>query len=280
MKERHPFSLTMLMIIITFLMALPLLLAIINAFKPNEMIIYHPFSLPDFSSDIFINFRKALGRPDRLVQRGVVNSIVITIISVVVIIILSSMTGFYLARRTTRYSTSLQLLFMAGLMVPIQITLIPMIRFYTKLGLLGTYPGLILVMAGGGLLSFAVFVYMGFAKTIPRELDEAAIIDGANEIRLFWQIIFPLMRPATASVIIFLSLFLWNDFLHPYFILGPTRGMTATMGIYILAGSVGYSPDYGQIFAIIMMVQTPILILFFLMQKHFVAGLTGGAIKL
>ncbi len=189
------------------------------------------------------------------------------------------MTGYYLARSNSRWSKIIQLFFLAGLMVPIQITLIPMIRFYSMLGLLGTYPGLITVMSGGGLLSFAVFIYMGFIKSIPKELDEAAIIDGASSLRLFWQIIFPLIRPATASVIIFLSLFLWNDFLQPYFILGPAKGMTATMGIYILAGSVGYSPDYGQIFAIIMMVQAPILILFFFMQKQFIAGLTGGAIK-
>jgi ABC-type glycerol-3-phosphate transport system permease component len=278
MKRKHAL-LTPLMIIVTLLLALPLLLAIINAFKPNEMIIYHPFALPDLSSDIFVNFKKALNRPDRLVQRGVLNSIFIVTISVIIIVILSSMTGYYLARHSNRRSKLMQLLFLAGLMVPIQITLIPMIRFYGMIGLLGTYPGLITVMSGGGLLAFAVFIYSGFIKTIPRELDEAAIIDGASDLRLFWQIIFPLVRPATASVIIFLSLFLWNDFLQPYFILGPAKGMTATMGIYILAGSVGWSPDYGQSFAIIMMVQAPILILFFFMQKHFIAGLTGGALK-
>jgi raffinose/stachyose/melibiose transport system permease protein len=142
---------------------------------------------------------------------------------------------------------------------------------------MGSFQGLILYLSAGGMLSFAVFVYAGFAKTIPREMDESAIVDGANQFTLFWRIIFPLMRPATATVVIFVGLWTWNEFLMPLIIVGPAQGITITTGIYTAVGT--YTSDYGQIFSLMFLSALPMLVFFFALQKEFIAGLTGGALK-
>ncbi|MBV7338991.1 carbohydrate ABC transporter permease [Chloroflexi bacterium TSY] len=261
---------------ITILYALPLYLALVNTFKTQDQILYQPIEIPNpFTLD---NLRDALTRPDNLIYRGLVTSLAITVVSVILLIILSSAIGYYLARNPSRLTNIVLVLFMAGLMIPPQIYLISIVQIYRTLGLIGSGFGLILVFVGGGLLSFGVFVYTGFVKNIPRELDEAAILDGAGEFRLFWQIIFPLMRPATATVAIFLSLWVWNDFLFPLILLGPARGMTITTGLYIAIGQI-YSINYGQMFAMMALASLPVLFFYFGLQKEFIAGLTGGALK-
>src|SRR6185295_8438532 len=256
--------------------ALPLYLAFVNVFKTQQQILYHPMDLPGpFTLN---NLWQVISRPDQLLFRSLGTSIVITVVSVVCIVFLASITGYYISRQNTRVTQGLQVLFLAGLLVPPQVTLIPIVRVFKVLGLMGTFQGVALFFIGGGLLSFAIFVYVGFVKNIPRELEEAAIIDGADEFRLFWQIIFPLMRPATATVIIFLSLWTWNEFLIPLLILGPARGMTITTGIYIAVGQSS-SVDYGQMFAMMFLSSLPMLIFFFALQKEFIAGLTAGSLK-
>ncbi len=256
--------------------ALPLYLALASVFKTQDQILYHPMDLPSpFTLD---NLWQVFNRPDQLIFRSLGTSLVITVVSVLCIVFLSSITGYYIARQNSRVTQFLQVLFLAGLMIPPQVTLIPVVRVFKALGLMGTFQGVALVFIGGGLLSFAIFVYTGFVKNIPRELEEAAVIDGAGEFRLFWQIVFPLMRPATATVTIFLSLWTWNEFLIPLLILGPARGMTVTTGIYIALGEAS-SIDYGQMFAMMLLSTLPMLIFFFALQKEFIAGLTAGSLK-
>jgi raffinose/stachyose/melibiose transport system permease protein len=143
--------------------------------------------------------------------------------------------------------------------------------------MMGTFQGLILLQTGGGLLSFAVFVYSGFVRTIPRELDESAMIDGASRFTLFWRIIFPLMRPATATVVIFVGLWTWNEFLLPLIILGPGEGITITTGIFTAVDNLNI--NYGMAFALMFLSALPVLGFFFALQKEFIAGLTGGSLK-
>lgn len=262
--------------LIAALYGLPLYLALVNTFKTQQQILYHPIALPNPFT--LANLADILTRPDYLIYKGLATSLAITAVSVACLVVLSSAIGYYLARNPSRWANILLAVFMAGLMIPPQIYLIPVVVIFRKLGLIGTPYGLVLLFVGGGLLSFGVFVYTGFIKTIPRELDEAAIIDGVGEFRLFWQIIFPLLRPATATVSIFLSLWVWNDFLFPLIILGPAKGLTITTGIYIALGQL-YSISYGQMFAMMALASVPVLIFYFVLQKEFIAGLTGGALK-
>lgn len=261
--------------LVTLIFALPLYLALVNVFKTEDQIQYQPIALPaPFTLE---NLVSALTRPDNLLFEGLKNSLLITTITVIILVIFSSAIGFYIARSNKRYIQLLLLLFIVGMMVPPQVILIPAARLLQALGIMGTFQGLILLQIGGGLLSFAVFVYTGFVKTIPRELDESAMIDGASRFTLFWKIIFPLMRPATATVIIFTSLWSWNEFLLPSVILGPGQGITITTGIYTAASSL--NKNYGQMFALMFLSALPMLAFYLSQQKEFIAGLTGGSLK-
>jgi raffinose/stachyose/melibiose transport system permease protein len=168
-------------------------------------------------------------------------------------------------------------LFAFGLMVPPQVTLQPIVLLLRDIGLANTYAGLILTNVGGGYLSFAVFVYVGFLRTVPTSVIEAARIDGASDLRVWWTIVMPLLRPATATVAIFLGLWVWNDFLNPLFILGPLRGQTITTGVYLSLGT--YSIDYAQLFGIMFLAAVVPVVGYLVGQREFIHGLMSGAAK-
>ncbi len=267
---------TILLVLITALFAMPLYMAVLNTFKKQEQILTDPLGLPaPFTLD---NLAEAFNRPDNLIVRGLLTSTILVVVSVFFIVVFSSAIGYYIARHNTRFTKGLQVLFLAGMMIPAQIYLIPIVQIFRTLHLIGSYPGMFVVFIGGGLLSFAVFVYTGFIKNIPVELEEAAWIDGANKFQVFWKILFPLLRPATATVVIFLSLWIWNEFLQPLILLGPSSGVTITLGVYMSLGQL-YTINYGQMFAIMMIASVPMLAFFFTFQKEFIAGLVGGALK-
>lgn len=261
--------------IVAIVFALPLYLAIVNVFKLEDQIKYEPVALPNPLT--LTNIEAVFSRPDNLLLVGLQNSLIITIATVSIVVFFSSVIGFFIARSNKRYVQWLLLLFIAGMMIPVQVVLIPVARLLQAIGLMGTFQGLILVQSGGGLLSFAVFVYAGFVKSIPRELDESALIDGANRFVMFWRIIFPLMRPATATVVIFTTLWSWNEFLLPLIILGPGDGITITTGIYSAVSSL--NKNYGQMFSLMFLSAIPVLIFYFVLQKEFITGLTGGSVK-
>ncbi|HTF09120.1 MAG TPA: carbohydrate ABC transporter permease, partial [Asanoa sp.] len=214
---------------------------------------------------------------DNLIPLGLRNSLIVAVVSVALIIPLGSAFSFYISRRSGKAKAAILLLLSAGLMIPPQVTLLPTIRILTWIGLDHSYPGLILANLGGGYLSFAVFVYVGFMRSVPDEIIQAARLDGASGLRIWWQIVLPLVRPATATVAIFLTLWIWNDFLNPLFILGPLQGQTITTGLYLTIGQ--YSVDYGQLFGIMFLAGVLPVIGYLTVQKQFVAGLTSGATK-
>jgi raffinose/stachyose/melibiose transport system permease protein len=262
--------------VVTIIFSLPLYLALVNVFKFEEQITRFPVALPNpFTLE---NLSTVISRPDNLLFEGLKTSFIITVSTVIIVTFFASTLGYYIARnQRSRLLQALLLVFIAGMMVPTQVTIVPVARLLNWFGLMGTLQGMILFQAGGGLLSFAVFVYSGFVKTIPRELDESAMIDGASKFTLFWRIIFPLMRPATATVAIFLTLWTWNEFLIPLIILGPGKGITITTGIYTAVDNLNI--NYGGAFALMFLSALPILAFFFALQKEFIAGLTGGSLK-
>ncbi|MCP4167196.1 MAG: carbohydrate ABC transporter permease [Chloroflexi bacterium] len=275
MKQERGLIFRLFAILITAIFTLPLYLAVVNVFKTLEQIRYRPIALP--APFIWDNLITVINRPDNLLFEGLKYSLLITASTVILLVFFASTIGFYIARSDSRLSRFLLFLFVAGMLIPPQVTLIPVTRLLKFMGLMGSFQGLVLYLAGSGMLSFAVFVYAGFVKSIPRELDESAMIEGASRFTLFWRIIFPLMRPATATVVIFLSLWTWNEFLLPLIIVGPSQGITITTGIYTAVGT--YTSDYGQIFSLMFLSALPMLAFFFLLQKEFIAGLTAGSLK-
>jgi raffinose/stachyose/melibiose transport system permease protein len=261
--------------LVTFAFVLPVYIALASAFKSQEQILANPLALPaPFTLD---NLVKALSRPDQLVQVGLMNSALVTGITLVILIPFAAAVSFWISLQKAAVKSILLALFALGLMIPPQVVLQPIVTLLQQLGLANSYAGLILSNIGGGYMSFAVFVYVGFLRTVPRELVEAARVDGASDLRIWWSIVMPLIRPATATVGIFIGLWVWNDFLNPLFILGPLQGQTITTGIYQALGT--YSTDYGQVFGIMFLAAAIPVAGYLLVQKQFVAGLTSGAFK-
>lgn len=261
--------------LVTLAFVFPVYIALVNAFKTNDQILSNPVGLPaPFTIDNIVN---ALRRPDHLVESGLGNSILVTAATVIILVPLSSALSFYISERSPRVRRILLPIFALGLMIPPQTILLPVVNMLQSIGLGHSYPGLILANIGGGYLSFAVFVYVGFLRTVPREVVEAARVDGAGDLRIWWSVVFPIVRPATATVAIFLGLWVWNDFLTPLFILGPLQGQTITTGLYVALGST--SIDYAQLFGIMVLAAVIPLVGYLVSQREFIHGLMSGVSK-
>jgi raffinose/stachyose/melibiose transport system permease protein len=261
--------------VVTLLFVSPIYLTIVNAFKSDSAIGNDPAAPPLHPT--LSNITAAINRPDQLVQLGLRNSLIVVVCSLLLIIPLGSAFSFWISRRQTRIRAAILAVLAAGLMIPPQVVLLPTIRILSILGIDHSYPGLILSNVGGGYFSFAVFVYVGFMRAVPSEVVEAARIDGAGGLRVWWSVVMPLVKPATATVAIFLSLWIWNDFLNPLFILGPAEGQTITTGIYLSLGQM--QVNFGQMFAIMFLAAIIPVAGYLFTQKQFVAGLTAGSVR-
>jgi len=261
-------------ILVSALFFVPLYLVCVNVIKQGPLITKEPAALP--VPPTLDNLRAVLTRPDNLFWVSLTNSVVVTVLSVLVLTVLSAMLGHYLARNRSAWGRGLTLVLLCGLMIPPQVILMPIADVLRIAHLMTTLQGLILFNVGY-YVPFGVFVFSGFIRSVPVELEEAATIDGASRMQVFWRIVFPLLRPATASVMIFLGVWIWNDFIDPLIILGPSQGTTVTTGLYRSIGQ--YQADYGSVFALMFLATLPVLVFYLALQKHFVKGLTGGATK-
>jgi raffinose/stachyose/melibiose transport system permease protein len=273
-RSAVPWLRPLVALVISAVFFVPLYFVVANVFKPTEAISRHPATLP--IPPTLSNIRGVLSRPDGLFWVSLTNSVVVTVLSVLVLTVLSAMLGHYLARTRNKWTRALTLVMLAGLMIPPQVILIPISDVLRAVHLMTTLQGLILFNVGY-YVPFGVFVFSGFIRGVPVELEEAATVDGAGRMQVFWRIVFPLLRPATASVMIFLAVWIWNDFIDPLIILGPGQGTTVTTGIYRSMGQ--YQTDFGGVFALMFLATLPVLIFYLALQKQFVKGLTGGATK-
>ncbi|MFI6324782.1 carbohydrate ABC transporter permease [Nonomuraea sp. NPDC050556] len=273
-KQTHSWLRPTIGTFVTAVFFLPLYLVLVNVFKPGEEIIDGPASLP--IPPTLDNIHDVLSRPDHLFWYGLINSIEVTAISITVLTGLSAMCGYYLARNQGIGARIMLVVMLAGLMIPPAVIIGPITEVLRSAGLMTSVAGLVLVNVGY-YVPFGVFVFAGFVKTIPIEIEQAAAIDGAGRMRIFWQVVFPLLRPAAASVLIFLGVWIWNDFLNPLIILGPAQGTTVTVGIYRAIGE--HQQDYGAVFALMFLASLPVLVFYLAFQRHFVKGLTAGASK-
>ena len=267
---RHLFLLPLSMALL-----IPFYIALVNAFKTKNDILASPFSLP-LDRMTFDNFMRSAVTPSFNIFKAYGTSILITGVSVGLLILITSMMSFVFARVQNRVLSVCYLLLLSGLMIPPQVILIPLVKVLAALGLMFTPQGLILYNIGF-YIPFTVFIYVGFIRTLSRELDESAKIDGASPSRIFWSILFPLLRPATASAVIFLCLWIWNDFINPVILLGSAGSYTVTTGIFQAVGQ--YSTNWDDVFALVVLASAPILLLYLFMQRHFISGLTEGSIK-
>jgi raffinose/stachyose/melibiose transport system permease protein len=204
------------------------------------------------------------------------NSILVTVVSLFLIVFLGSLAAYALANWRGRWSTFFYILFIAGLMIPIRIGTINLFQIVQALGLTDSILSLIPVYTAMG-LPIAVFVLTAFIRSIPRELMDAAYVDGASEWRIYASIILPLVRPALATVIIFNLIPVWNDLWFPLIFIRAEEQRTVILGVSLLFGQ--YQTNWTRILAALALSALPILILYLLMSKQFIKGLTAGAVK-
>lgn len=199
-------------------------------------------------------------------------------VAVALIVVISSLTAWMMVRNKTKASSFLFLCFTAAMLIPFQSVMYPLVNLMEALGLKNTF-GLILMYGGFG-LSMTVFLYHGFFKSVPLSLEEAAVIDGANIFQLFFNVVFPLVKPITATVVITNAMWIWNDYLLPFLIIGNNDSKTLTLSLYYAKSLSGqYGNPWELIFPAVLICVIPILIVFIFLQKNIIEGIAAGAVK-
>ena len=261
------------MILAALLFISPVVYVLINAFKPTQEIVLNPAGFP--AHPTLENFAKVLstkGSGGVGFLESLINTLILALSSVSLIILFSSMCAYKLVRTKSRLSTGIFFLFAFFMVIPFQTIMVPLVVLATDLRFKDVY-GLILINVGLGAPT-AVFMFHGFMKGVPISLEEAAMIDGAGPFRMFFQIVFPLLLPITATIGILDVLWVWNDFLLPYIIL---RQGTLVLFQFNFFGT--FTKDYGALTASLVMTATPVVIMYFALQKYIIKGISAGAVK-
>lgn len=248
---------------------LPLMLAVSNSLRPSKEIFKNPAALPtviDFSS-----YSRAWQEANFNVY--FLNSLMITVFAVSLATAVSALAGYILGRYKFTGSRFLLTFFMAGLMLPFKLAIVPLFMMLNNFNLIDNRFGLILVYAATG-IPFSIFILSSFFRQLPQELSEAARIDGAGEFRIFGQIMLPLVRPALATVAVFQFVPLWNDFFYPLVLLRSTEKWTLAVGMTRFFGE--FQTDWSTLFAGLVINTLPLIIIFLLGTKQVIAGLTAG----
>ncbi|HEU5222876.1 MAG TPA: carbohydrate ABC transporter permease [Candidatus Lumbricidophila sp.] len=248
---------------------IPMAVIVLTSFKTSAEASVFNLSLPAVWQ--FSNYVEVLADPS--VGRGFVNSLIITLSVTAVTIVVCSLAAFVIARRQTRLTRSVYVYLLIGIVAPF--AFIPAIKVLQALGLANTHLGLIMVDVAGQ-IPFTTLLLVGFISQLPRELDEAAIIDGAGRVRLFFQVIFPLLRPATLTAVILLFTYAWNEFQNVLFLVGP-EVWTMPMTVFNFQGTHTY--NYALVCANLVVTILPLLLVFVFAQKYITSGITAGAVK-
>lgn len=264
-----------LLAVVAVVMLTPLYLLVLNAFKDQQDILASPFGLPGgLTIDHLV---QAWSNPRFNIAKGYAITILFVVLVNVFSVFLAGPAAYVIARSTKRRFRVLMLFFLAGTFIPSQVLVIPVVYVLKTLGLMGTIPGYVMFETTLT-LPFSIFLYAGYIRTVPTDIDQAAAIDGCGRYRTFWQIVFPLMRPVVATMVILNTFSVWNDFVNPQTILGPSSGLyTVTTGIYAAVGQ--YQTDYTVVFPTLLLAIAPLLVFFVIMQRHIISGLTAGSTK-
>ena len=250
----------------------PLLLALMNSFKTNGELLTNVLSLPKALS--FENYARPLDKMHYFRSLG--NTVLLSGVSVTLIILFSSLAGWKLCRTKTRLSKFIFGLFVFSMLIPFSSIMIPIYRVILALKLKNSLLGLSLVYAGLG-VSMAVFLYHGFVKGIPQELEETAEMDGCGQFQVFWYMVFPLLKPITATVCITNVLWVWNDFLLPLIVISDNKKYTLLLSTNTLFGQ--YSSDWTAILSALIIAALPVIVFYAFFQKQILRGISEGALK-
>ena len=250
----------------------PIVLMVLTAFKSTREIFMNPFGLP--ASWSLEPFAVVWRRANFSVYFR--NSVWVTGLSLGLLLVCASMASYAIARLPFRGSTLVYLFFLTGIMVPIRLGILPLFLLMKQLGLLNTHGALIFTYAASG-MPMSVFLLTGFFRSLPGELRDAARIDGCTEFQTFWSVMLPLVRPALATVAVVNFVPWWNDMFFPLLFIQADHLKTIPIGMTIFFGQ--YQTDWGLLFAGMVMASLPLVALYVIMSRQFIAGLTAGAVK-
>lgn len=276
-KSRSNRFLSVFFFLLSLIWLAPIAIVLYNAFKDNAAISLSPFALPNAQSFVaFQNFINGITYGNYPFYMSMLYSFIITVVSVALILLFCSMAAWYINRAGGFFCKMLFLLCIFSMVVPFQMVMFTLSRTADSLSL--NTPWTIPIIYLGFGAGLAVFMFSGFVKSIPLEIEEAANIDGCNPLRAFFFVVLPIMKSTYVSVAILEIMWVWNDYLLPYLVLDRTKYMTIPIHIQFLQGSFG-RVDYGATMALIITCLVPVVLLYVFGQKHIIKGVLSGAVK-
>ncbi|MGN0538671.1 MAG: carbohydrate ABC transporter permease [Candidatus Fimenecus sp.] len=264
-----------LLLLLSVIFLFPIYLVLMNSFKSKFNIVGTPFEFPN--SETFVGFENYI---NGINSSGIIDAFLrtafITFGSVIAIIIFTSMTAWYIVRVKSRFNKAIYYLFLFSMIVPFQMVMFTMTAVCIRLNLNNIF-GIIPVYLGFG-SGLSVFMFSGFVKGMPREIEEAAMIDGCSPLKTFFLVVFPILKPTAITVAILNAMWIWNDFLLPYLLLGTTD-KTLSVAIQIAMQGAYGSIDWGGFMAMLVLAIIPIIIFYLICQKYIIKGVIDGAVK-
>lgn len=256
----------------TVIILAPFYISIVYSFKTKREIALTGVALP--SKLHFENYAEAMRVSNFL--NAFKNSLIVTVCTVTMVILMCSMASYVISRENSRFYNGIYYIFLAAIMLPFQVIMLPLYANLNNLGLMNTLTGMILTMIGLS-IPYTVFLYSGFIKTVPKSMEEAAYVDGAGKFTTFWKVVFPLMKPINFTVLIITALSTWNNFMVPLIIAQKEEVRTLPLSQFYFFGE--HSVDLNLAFATFTLSMIPIIILYLIMQKYIISGITAGAVK-
>ncbi|MEO8093397.1 MAG: carbohydrate ABC transporter permease [Pseudolysinimonas sp.] len=271
MKSRGSVLTSVIMIPLAALVAVPFYYILVNTLKTQEETTKAPFALPThLYLDNYFNVFQNTNIPQTFL-----NTLIVTAVSVVLMLAIGALAAFGRILGKGRLSAAIGVVLLIAFLIPSQSTLIPLYRMLVNLQLVDTLNGLIVLYCTGSI--FCYFLIVGYMRSVPTEILEAARIDGAGPLRIFWTIVLPLIRPILVTVGVFQTMWVWNDFLYPNVFISSTEKQTLVLQVYTAVRQ--FTTDWPAFMTLTVVVLIPMVIFFIVMQRHIVSGLTAGSIK-
>lgn len=275
MKNKYTkgtFVLEIVAIILALIFLVPFYFVIANSLKGFSEILIDAAALP--TEWLFSNYVKVWQVLD--FPRAFFNSLIITVLSNIGLVVISSMAAWKMVRTPGKFSKILFVFFVSAMVIPFQTVMIPLVKLGGMLGIMNSIPGIIIMYFGFG-VPLSLFLYHGFVKTVPIEVEESARIDGCTQFGVFWRIVFPLLKPITVTVVILNTLWIWNDYLLPLLVLQDASLRTIPLATSSFFAQ--YTKQWDMGLAALVLGITPVIIFFLFLQKHIIKGIASGSIK-
>ena len=274
-KAKHGWILTVIFTVISLLYIYPIVLVFINSFKKKAYISKEPFALP--TDKMFVgleNYIRGIEQTDLIKAFGW--SVFITVFSVAAIILFCSMCAWYISRVNTKVTKTIYILCLFAMVVPFQMEMYTLSKISNMLHM-GNPWGIIVIYLGFG-AGLSVFMFTGFMKSIPLEIEEAAMIDGCTPLQTYFRVVMPISKPTCVTVAILQAMWIWNDYLLPSLVLDQRKYKTVPMAVQYLQGGYG-SVDMGAMMGTLVLAIVPIIIFYLFCQKYIIEGVVAGAVK-